>query len=181
MAVYLIEQNMYRDVSYPIYKILEIVVDIPLVDLEELSRSISIPGKAEVTVLEGNSLYIPVRDSASEDKVLGKVLLNLSRQNISCRAKEVYSSLDEKKVVVVPSSKEGKFKKGDTVHIDSRIYSTEEFDSNHSGTTNGDFEVIEVHYSEGHPYYVVKALKNSFFATKDEIYYSFETGMSKKN
>lgn len=181
MAVYLIEQNMYRDVSYPIYKILEVVVDIPSVDLEELSRSISIPDKAEVTVLEGNSLYIPVRDSASEDEVLSKVLLGLSRQNISCRAKEVYSSLDEKKVVVVPSFKEGKFKKGDTVHINGYIYSTEEFDSKHSGITNNDFEVTEVRYDEGRPYYVVKALENSFFATKDGIYYSRGIGMSKKN
>lgn len=96
MVVYLIEQNMYRDVSYPIYKILEVVVDDPSIDLEELSRNVSITGEAEVTVLEGNSLYVPIRGRTSEDKFLK----NLDSQNVSCQIREIYNSQDRETLLL---------------------------------------------------------------------------------
>lgn len=73
MAVYLIESNQYRDVTYPIFELIEITIDDPSIDLEELANKISIKNQAEVTVLEGNTLYIPVKDIKSKQEILNRL------------------------------------------------------------------------------------------------------------
>ena len=83
-------------------------------------------------------------------------------------------------VCLVEQAKD-QFRVGDIVLIDGRIYSTEEFDSEDSGMTNCNFEIVEISRNDqGRLYYAVKALEDSFFAIKDRVYYSRGIGMRKE-